>query len=120
MSDVLPNVISTPRRKPPVRKPSKYRLVWITEIDAGDTCYVELPIPPGLEEAQLNNRAAIKAAVRSAVYDKGMKEYGNKKLAVISYTDEFEFAFVEETQVVLRPPKPGEMVNPQGTVVDKI
>lgn len=109
------------------RKPSNYALCWVTEtkeerdgdkvIVPSQTCYVQMPLPPTIEDKQRRTRNGIKSAVKQAVFKHGLKEYGNKKLIVVSYDEPFEFNFVEEKVTRLRPPKDGEQ--PGATVVSE-
>jgi len=90
-------------------------LGWVTEAECkldddgnpvpgtGKRCFVEIPIPPNLEEGQKRNRDGIKRAVKKAVFEHGLKEYGNRELVVISFRDTFSVDFVEETRTVLLP-----------------
>lgn len=120
MSDTTTDSSVDKKRRIVQRKPSTLVLAWATEAECkldeagrpiagtGQRCYVPMRFPPTLDKTQYNNKAAIKAAVRNAVYECGLKEYGNKPLVILSYSEEFEFPFVAEIQTVLRPPKPGE------------
>lgn len=97
-------------------------LVWVTETapaqdDDGNTipgserrCYVEMDLPPGLDEAGKRSRDAIKRAVKKAVYEEGMTEYGNKDLAVISRDDIFQVEYERVTVTKLLPPDKAEKV----------
>ena len=91
-----------------------FKLVWVTETapetdengkeKPGSSCYVEMPLPPGLAEKQSRNRDAIRRAVFSAVYEEGLEAYGNKVLKIIIDGDEFSIPFERETITRLTPP----------------
>jgi len=107
--------IVTEEKSPRLRKPINYALGWvqITEgvLDEDDKvvdgsglpCFVVMDFPPGMTEAQKRNRSSIQLAVRKAVYEQGLKEYGNKKFVVLSYGEEFDAPFVERTETKLVP-----------------
>lgn len=65
---------------------------------------VEVPLPGGLTAAQRRSRAAIKTAVHKAVYDDGIKDYGNKQLVVVDLGEPFNVQFTEVTETRLVPP----------------
>lgn len=109
-------------RKKRVHKPLNYRLAWVQETAPdigpkgeeipGRPCLVLMDLPPGLTEKQATSRAAIKRAVKKAVYEDKLKEYGNKQLVIVSYDDTFTVPFEEVTEVKLVPP----LVRGQATV----
>lgn len=107
-----------------VRKVLDYGLFWVQEtapeIDPKTgqeipgterPCLVRLPLPPGLNEHQRRNRNAIKAAVRRAVYEHKMKEYGNKLLVIAAIGEPFEAPFVEVTETKLVPVDSSSITN---------
>lgn len=97
-------------------------LVWVTETapvvgedgqpipGSERRCYVEMDLPPGLDEAGKRSRDAIKRAVKTAVYKEGMTEYGNKDLAVISRDEIFQVKYERVTVTKLLPPEQAEKV----------
>jgi hypothetical protein len=114
------------------RKPTGFALGWVTETaperdDAGNeipgtsrTCIVLLDLPPGLDDAGKRSRDAIERATKRAVYDNGMEEYGNKKLRVISFGEDFDVPFEKTTVTRLLPPEKATKVkaeNGKGAVV---
>lgn len=103
-------------KKTRVRKHLNYALGWLQEtapevIDGEEIkgserqCLVLLDLPPGLTDAQKRSRTSIEAAVKRAVYDQKLKEFGNKKLMVISFYEPFEVPFEEVTETKLVPPR---------------
>ena len=104
-------------KKKRTRKQLNFGLGWVTETaneldDEGNEipgtsrkCIVMMPLPPNLDEAGARSRDAIERATKNAVYKEGLEEYGNKKLIVISYGDEFDVPFEKTTVVKLQPPK---------------
>lgn len=81
-----------------------------------------MDLPPGLDEAGKRNRESIERACKKAVYEKGMEEYGNKKLVVISYGEYFDIPFERTTVTRLLPPEKAEKVraqNGKGLVVEE-
>ena len=68
------------------------------------TCIVLTELPTGLSESQSRNRDSIKRAVEKAVYDRGLKQFGNKKLVVVTFDAPFEVPFEERTETKLIPP----------------
>ena len=107
-----------------IHKPKHYVLAWVTEANCdtdeagepisgtGDRCFVEMPLPAGIEGKLNSNK--IKRAIKSAVYRDGCKEFGNRNLVILSYTEELRFDFVEETRTILREPIPGEELPQSG------
>lgn len=97
-----------------VRKPHDFVLCWVNEtapetdedgneIEPGRQCYVVMDLPPGLTEEQMRNRTAIKRACHKAVFDLGLKDYGNKPLRVGAFGDVFEIKYEEKTITKLYP-----------------
>jgi len=108
-----------PRKQQRTRKPTHFALGWVTETapeqDADGKpipgsereCVVIMPLPPGLDEAQKRSRDAIQRACKKAVYEQGLEEYGNRRLRVISYGEDFQYDFkkVEITTTKLLTPE---------------
>ena len=69
------------------------------------SCIVLTELPPGLTESQSRNRNSIEAAVRKAVYEDGLKQFGNKQLVVVTFSKPFEVPFEEVTETKLVPPR---------------
>lgn len=92
------------KKKKKGRKALNYALCWISESVDGDKVFVQMPMPPGLDEAGLRNRDAIRRASRKAVYDLGLEEYGNKEFIVIAYGDQFSIPYERTTVTRLLPP----------------
>jgi len=79
----------------------RYVLCEITTVEgSADTCLVILPPPPGIPEDKANNAKEIERWANKAVYEQGLKEYGNKKLIVAALGEEFEVPFEERAQLV--------------------
>ena len=105
---------ATVTRKKRVHKHLNYRLAWVQETASdigpngeeipGRPCLVLMGLPPGLTEKQATSRTAIKRAVKKAVYEDKMKEYGNKQLVIVSFDDTFTVPFEEVTETKLVPP----------------
>lgn len=99
-----------------------YGLFWVTESepekdDSGQpipgterTLFVQMPLPPGLDEAAKRDRNAIERATKKAVYEDQNIEFGNKKLIVASYGDIFEVPYERVTVTKLMPPEKAEKV----------
>jgi len=105
---------ATPKKKRN-RKPQTLKLVWVTETapekdektgkeTPGKTCYVEMALPPGLDEKKSRDRESIKRAIHAAVYEQGLEEYGNKDFEIIAGGDRFSVAYEKETVTRLTPP----------------
>lgn len=89
---------------------------YITEVNAevdehghpisgtGQRAFVELPLPPTINPNKNLSTHAIERAVKAAVYDENLKEYGNRNLVVLSFGDTFRFDFEEVKRTLLRPP----------------
>lgn len=104
------------------RKPMNFGLFWVTETEAerdddGNPvdgterrCLVEMPLPPGLDEAGKRSRDAIERATKKAVYESQLTEYGNKTLIVASFGDTFAVPFERVTVTKLLPPEKAEKV----------
>ena len=75
------------------------------EGSGGQRVWVEHPLPPNLTEKQTRSRDAIRRACNDAVYKEGLKEYGNKRFIVVTYSDPFEIEFEEVTSTKLVAPK---------------
>lgn len=61
-------------------------------------------LPPSLDQSKSRSRDQIKKAVRKAVYDEGLKEFGNRKFVVVTFDEPFEVPFTEVTETKLVPP----------------
>ena len=104
------------------RKVETFVLGWVTETaavtdDEGNEipgsarrCFVEMDMPPGMDESDKRSRDAIKRACKKAVYEDGLTEYGNKKLAVLKHDDFFSVDFERVTVTKLLPPEKAEKV----------
>jgi len=104
------------------RKVETFVLAWVTETAAvhddegkeipgsARRCYVELDMPPGMDESDKRSRDAIKRACKKAVYEDGLTEYGNKRLAVLKRDDFFSVDFERVTVTKLLPPEKAEKV----------
>ena len=68
-------------------------------------CFVELPFPPNLDTSRPLSRASIQRAVRNAVYEEGLEEYGNKTLVVLNYGEFFDIEFEKKHLTILCPPE---------------
>ena len=110
--------IPTKKKKSRKGRKSNFVLAWPTETATtkdedgneipGEVCYVVKPLPPGLTPEQTRSRASIERAIRAAVFDDGLKEYGNTDFVVLDVGELFRVDFVEENITRLRPPKDGE------------
>jgi hypothetical protein len=118
----MTDATATKPKKTRSRKQTNFALGWVTETAAEQdaegneipgtsrTCIVLLDLPPGLDEAGKRSRDAIERACKKAVYDEGLVEFGNKKLVVINYGDEFTVDFKKVTVVKLMPPSKADKV----------
>jgi len=87
---------ATAEKKKINRKPVQFVLVWInqTEYQVGDdethetTCFVQVPMPEGLSDKQLRDRAAIMRAAKKAG-SQGNPHYANRDFVVMSYGEQF-------------------------------
>ena len=118
----------TSEKKPRTRKPTQFALGWVTETapetDADGkeipgserTCIVLLNLPPGLDDAQKRSRDAIQRACKRAVYEDGLEEFGNKKLRVISFGEDFQYDFkkIQMTTTKLVSPDEVEKLSDSG------
>jgi len=99
--------VETKKRK---RRAAQYVLGWVNETAAekdepSRRCFVELELPPTLDQSKPVNREAVKRACRKAVYDLGLESYGNKDLVVLSLDEVFRVEFEKQEVVRLCPPK---------------
>lgn len=64
--------------------------------------WVEMPMPPGLDESEKRNRKAIDRAIDNAVFKLGLEEYGNKNLRVqqLGEIKRVEFVKTKVTKLV--------------------
>ena len=112
------------------RKPTNFALGWVTETAAetdddgkeipgtSRTCIVLIDLPPGLDEAGTRSRDAIERATKRAVYDNGLAEFGNKKLRVIQFGEDFDVPFEKTTVTrLLAPGKAAKANNGKGATV---
>lgn len=115
MADGTTETRPTKRR---VRKPVEFELVYPTEsandIDpatgaeipgSAKRVYVRVPLPP-IKGAV--TRRSIERAVQKALFENGMKEYGNRPFRVAMLGPEFRFDFEEETVTRLVPKNKGK------------
>jgi len=108
------------KKKKRNRRASNYALGWVTETEceqdeAGNlvpgtdrTCIVLMDLPPGLDDIDKRSRDVIERATKRAVYELGMEEYGNKKLRVISFGEDFDVPFEKIKVTRLLPPDKAE------------
>ncbi len=106
-----------PKETKRVRKPLNYKLgeIDFTALDVDPATGEGIPgtakmvivlqdLPPGLDHTKSRSRDQIKKAVRKAVYEDGRKEFGNRKLVVVTFDEPFEVPFTEVTETKLIPP----------------
>lgn len=90
------------------RKPRAKRtlaLVEVTEdIQTKQPCFAVLNSPP-LGDNIVTPRL-IEDACRKAVYNDGVRSYGNRKLAVVAVLSTFDIPFVERMALTPPPPSP--------------
>jgi len=101
-----------PRRP---RKPLDYKLVFLDVTGEFDEegklipgterqVYVEMPMPPGIDESNSRNRDAIERALRRAVYELGLEEYGNRDLKIAALGETIRNDYEKTTITRLLPP----------------
>jgi len=119
----------TQEKQTRVGKKQQFVLGWLTEVAdeiindvtvPGPRCFVEMPLPPSCDEKSSRSRDLIKKAVRKAVYEEGLTEYGNKSLTVLTVGEIFDFQYVTEEiqKTILRAPKDGETPGEQVFTVE--